>query len=393
MIKNFSADYILPVNQAPIRNGVVSVTETGEIIGLYENADSAEIKGQEIEHYEGVIVPGFVNSHCHLELSHLHQQIAEGEGLLSFLSSVIHTGKAEDSTVKEAIEKADKTMFENGIVAVGDICNTALSKEAKEKSAIYYHSCIEVFGFNPEKAQEVLDAGLALQEEFGSLPTSIVPHAPYSVCKDLFRILRHLCREGDNVLTIHNQESDEENKFYRYKAGEFVDFYENLLKLDISFFKPQARDSVQSVVPLLSKKQKVMLVHNTYTSLKDISFVNRLDREVTWCFCPNANLYIENKLPKLDMFVHSGVNISLGTDSLASNDKLCMLSELKTISQHFPSISLDTSISWATLNGAKHFGIDHKFGSIELGKKPGLNLITEVDGLNLTEASAVKKLI
>jgi adenine deaminase len=66
---------------------------------------------------------------------------------------------------------------------------------------------------------------------------------------------------------------------------------------------------------------------------------------------------------------------------------------LKTISQHFPSISLDTSISWATLNGAKHFGIDNKFGSIELGKKPGLNLITEVDGLNLTEASAVKKLI
>ena len=111
MIKNFSADYILPVNQAPIRNGVVSVTETGEIIGLYENADSAEIKGQEIEHYEGVIVPGFVNSHCHLELSHLHQQIAESEGLLSFLSSVIHTRKAEDSTVKEAIEKAKNIFY------------------------------------------------------------------------------------------------------------------------------------------------------------------------------------------------------------------------------------------------------------------------------------------
>jgi cytosine/adenosine deaminase-related metal-dependent hydrolase len=127
--------------------------------------------------------------------------------------------------------------------------------------------------------------------------------------------------------------------------------------------------------------------------LKDISFVNRLDRDITWCFCPNANLYIENRLPKLDIFVANGLKMSLGTDSLASNDKLCMLSELKTISKHFPSISLDTSIAWATLNGAMHLGIDRKFGSLEVGKRPGLNLITAMDGLNLTEASAVSKLV
>lgn len=393
MIKKFSADYILPVNQKPIRNGVVSVSETGEIVGLYENVDSTDINKEEIEHYEGIIVPGFVNSHCHLELSHLHQQVAEGEGLVSFISSIISARKTENDTIAAAIEKADEMMFENGIVAVGDICNTALSKETKEKSPIYYHNYIEILGFNPEKAQEIFDAGLTLQAAFGSLPTSIVPHAPYSVSKDLFRLLKHFCRGGDNILTIHNQESDEENKFYRYKTGAFIDFYEDQLKLDIEYFKPQARDSVQSIIPLLPKKQKVMLVHNTYSSLKDISFVNRLDREVTWCFCPNANLYIENTLPKLDLFVANDINITIGTDSLASNDTLCIVSELKTISRHFPSISLDTSIAWATLNGAKYLGIDHKFGSIELGKIPGLNLITGVNGLNLTEASAVKKLI
>lgn len=393
MIKNFSADYILPVSGEPIRNGVVSINEAGEIIGVYENAYGLELQGQTVEYHQGTIVPGFVNSHCHLELSHLHKKISKGAGLIAFIESIIGSKRVvEDDLVQEAMEKADQMMFENGIVAVGDICNTANSKKIKESSALYYHSYIELFGFNPEKVDELFDTGLAVKDEFGSLPTSIVPHAPYSVSKDLFRHLRHFCRDNDNVLTIHNQESDEENKFYRYKSGEFVGFYERM-QFDIEFFKPQARDSIQSIVPLLSKKQKVLLVHNTYTSLKDISFVNRLDRNITWCFCPNANLYIENRLPKLDIFVANGLKMSLGTDSLASNDKLCMLSELKTISKHFPSISLDTSIAWATLNGAMHLGIDRKFGSLEVGKRPGLNLITAMDGLNLTEASAVSKLV
>lgn len=392
MIKNFSADYVLPVNQEPIRNGIVSVNEAGEIVGVYASSFAPELQGQEIEYHQGVIVPGFVNSHCHLELSHMHDSIEKETGLISFITKVISERKSDEAEIMSAMKEADKMMHKNGIVAVGDICNTAISKQVKEESALYYHNYIELVGFNPDQVDEVFDSAVALKEAFGALPNSIVPHAPYSVCKDLFRHLRHFCRDNDNILTIHNQESDEENKFYRYKAGEFVEFYENLSR-DIEFFKPQARDSIQSVVPLLSKKQKVLLVHNTYTSLKDISFVNRLDREVSWCFCPNANLYIENKLPNLDIFIGGELNITVGTDSLASNDKLCILSELKAINRYYASISLDKSIAWATLNGAVHLGIDKKFGSIEVGKKPGLNLIKGLDGLQLTEASSVTRLI
>lgn len=393
MIKNFSADYILPVSQKPLVNGVVSVSESGEIVGIYGSNEAKELlKGEEIEHHSGIIVPGFVNSHCHLELSHLHQKVEEKQGLIPFISAMIGRERVNEDIIAEAIEKADKEMYDNGIVAVGDICNTASTKSTKEKSAIYYHNYIELIGFEPENTDVVFDKAMALREAFDSLPTSLVPHATYSVCKDLFRRLRQECDENDNVLTIHNQESDEENKFYRYKTGDFIDFYEKM-NINIDFFKPQARDSIQSVMPLFPKKQRITLVHNIYTGLKDISFINRLGRDITWCFCPNANLYIENKLPKLNLFVSSGVNISIGTDSLASNSKLCMLSELKTIKKHFPAISLSTSLPWATLNGAKHLGIDRKFGSIEIGKKPGLNLITKTDGLEFTEASEIKKLV
>jgi cytosine/adenosine deaminase-related metal-dependent hydrolase len=194
------------------------------------------------------------------------------------------------------------------------------------------------------------------------------------------------------LFSIHNQETEEENKLYRYKTGLFLDFYESL-GMNIDYFKPQARNSLQSVIPLLPKGQKILLVHNTYTSLKDVYFVRRFGRDVTWCFCPNANLYIENKLPKMDMFLPHDFNMTLGTDSLASNDKLSILSELVTLNKHFPAIPLTTTIKWATLNGAKYLGIDQDFGSIERGKKPGLNLITETVGVKLSDRSQVRRLI
>lgn len=391
MIKNFSADFVLPVSGEPLKDGIVSVNESGEIVNVYDKDQAGSVTGP-VEKLKGIIVPGFVNTHSHLELSHLHTQMPQGKGLIAFIKSLLSQRQADEQVITKAMAEADKQMTENGIVAVGDISNNGLSKEVKQKSSMYYHTFVEVLGFDPEKAEEIFAAGVELKESFYPLSASITPHAPYSVSKELFKRFKNYCMEKDNLFSIHNQETEEENRLYRYKTGEFLEFYKSM-GMDIEYFKPQARDSVQSIVPLLPKDQKIMLVHNTYTSLKDIYFVRRFGRDITWCFCPNANLYIENKLPKIDMFLSHDFNITLGTDSLASNGKLCMLSELLTLSKHFPSIPLTTTIQWATLNGAKFLGIDQDFGSIEKGKKPGLNLITETRGLKLTPESKVKKLV
>src|SRR5699024_2029262 len=142
--------------------------------------------------------------------------------------------------------------------------------------------------------------GIEICEAFSPLPSSITPHAPYSVSKELFRYIRTFCDNKRNLISIHNQESEEENKLYRYKSGAFVYFYESLKK-DISFFKAQARNSLRSTLPLLPDSQKILLVHNTYTSFKDNNFVDRYRHDVTWCLCPNANLYIEGRLPNIDL--------------------------------------------------------------------------------------------
>jgi len=388
-MKSFRADYVFPVYADPIKNGIVTVDDQGKIIAVTDHNNPPD---GPVEQLSGIICPGFVNTHCHTELSHLKDKIQPHRGLVSFIKDVQAFRKADDKQVLEAIQKADEEMYANGIVAVGDISNSNLSIPVKAASKLYYHTFVETFGFLPQNAEAVFNKAMELLNEFKPQSCSITPHAPYSVSKELFKLIRKHSDFGNNLISIHNQECEDENKFYRYKLGGFIELYEHF-GMDISHFKPQARNSLQSIIPLLTNKQKVLLVHNTCTNLKDIYFIKRFDRKINWCFCPNANLYIENHLPKIQLFIDQGFNITLGTDSLASNSSLCILSEMRTIQKSIPAISTQKLIEWGTVNGAAFLGIDDEKGTLEAGKTPGLNLITGLDGLALTPESKVCKLV
>jgi cytosine/adenosine deaminase-related metal-dependent hydrolase len=388
-MKIFIADYVFPVHAAPIKNGVVTIDEDGKIVSI-ANIPPPDAGGR-TEHLKGILCPGFINAHCHLELSHLKDKIAMKGGLINFIKNIQTIRNADKAVIEEAAVKADQEMYDNGIVAVGDICNSNVTIPIKAKSKIYYHSFVEMFGFVPDRADEIFEKAVALLNEFKPAPSSVTPHSPYSVSKELFRLVKKFSEHGKNLLSIHNQESDEENKFFRYRLGGFLELYEHF-GIDISFFKSQARNSVQSIIPLLTSKQDILLVHNTCTNLKDIYFIKRFDRKVHFCFCPGANLYIEDKLPKVELFVDQGFNLTLGTDSLASNTRLCILNEMRILQEKFPSLTTERLIEWGTLNGAKFLGIADEKGTLEPGKTPGLNLITNVDGMNLTANSKVRRL-
>jgi cytosine/adenosine deaminase-related metal-dependent hydrolase len=392
-MKIFRADYVFPINADPIKDGVVTVDGQGKIISVSDQIPP-DADPSSVERLQGVICPGFINTHCHVELSHLHGKIPESGGLIDFIKSIQALRNSDPEEIKAAAIKADNDMYENGIVAVGDIANSNITVQLKASSKIYYHTFVETFSFTPDRADAVFNSALALADEFKPQPVSVTPHAPYSVSKELFKLIKRYCdaNPNNNLVSIHNQECEDENKFYRYKLGNFNDLYASF-GIDISYFKPQARNSLQSVIPLLTSKQDVLMVHNTCTNLKDIYFIKRFDRHINWCFCPNANLYIEGSLPKVDLFLDQGFNITLGTDSLASNKKLCILSEMRTLQAKFPKLETERLIKWATLNGAAFLGIDKDKGSIEPGKTPGLNLITGLDNLKITAATKVKRLI
>ena len=151
---------------------------------------------------------------------------------------------------------------------------------------------------------------------------------------------------------------------------------------------------VTAILDQVTPSGSLILVHNTFSDRETVRQI--LKRGNTfWCLCPNANLYIENKVPPAVMLSSEGCEIVIGTDSLASNHKLSILSELKTLQSYFPSLKLEEMIRWATINGAKALGEEQSYGKIEPGKKPGLLLLENLDlqKLRLLPETTVKRLV
>lgn len=385
-----TAQYIFPITSAPLENGVVQIDDSGQVIALHR-AEAASQFADRTEHFEGLIVPGFVNTHCHLELSHLKGKIPEGTGLVPFISQVIGIREASEE-IHQAMLDADREMRRNGIVAVGDISNKLISKEIKAYSEIRYHTFVELLGFNPGTADQVFNRAHELVNGFSRLRASMAPHAPYSVSPELLLMIATFNSSHLPISSIHMQESLDEDDLYRKKEGRFLDFYRKL-GLDISFFKPSSKSSVQSRLPEFDDKVRSLLVHNTQTTAEDIEFIKQSGKDVFWCFCPNANQYIERQLPDIDLFEGLDDRITLGTDSLASNHQLCILSEMKMLRSKFPDLPFERMIRWATFNGARFLGMEDQLGSIEIGKRPGLNLITVGKNFQIGGRSTVRRIL
>lgn len=345
---------------------VLIIDDNGGVKDIVDLEDA----GDGIEKLSGMITPGFVNCHCHLELSHLKGVVPERTGMIDFLLSVIGKRDYSLEIIYEAIERAENEMVANGIVAVGDICNTSHTISTKKNKRLYYHSFIEVFGFIEAVAEARFEAAVPLYKQFTTVgASSVVPHAPYSVSPALFKLIDDF--ERNSLLTIHNQESAAENEFLFSASGDFLRLYSSL-GTDIKHFAGTGKTSMVTALDQLSEEHKIILVHNVLTRVDDLEFVqSRLDK-LYWCLCPNANLYINGELPDVNLLTSYSSNIVLGTDSLASNHQLNILGEIETLHKQFPAIEYAELLKWATINGAKALGIDDVYGSFEKGKRPGI---------------------
>jgi len=321
-----------------------------------------------------------------LELSHMKDMIPAHTGLQEFVKQIVSLRNVEEHVIKNAIEKAEDEMFANGIVAVGDISNTLDTLAQKEKQRLAYYTFVELYDLDPTRAQDKINAGLENQKcfEASNLRASLVPHAPYSVTNNLWKLLAMYF--GDHTISMHNQETPDENDFFKTKTGSFLGMYERT-KVSLDFFEPTGLSSLQSVLPVFKNASASILVHNSFTNTEDINAVKKQMPNSFWCLCPNANQYIEQTMPPIELLRANGANIIVGTDSYASNWTLNILDELKTIQQHNPEIPLEEMLGWATINGAHALQMNKDLGSFEIGKKPGVVLIENVIGeTNLSKA-------
>ena len=377
-MKTVSADILFLVDKEPIKNGYVSFNEEGTILEFGEINNSISID----EHFNGAICPGFVNAHCHLELSFMFEKIPTHTGLIDFIKHVVELRnqftKEEEQT---AISKGEQQMWENGIMAVGDISNDTRSFAIKEASNLRFHTFVEVFDFQPNATLEYIQKGKDVYEaapKQNGNTASITPHAPYSCTPTLVNFCDRFSSDHTPILSIHNQEHPQENQYFIDKTGTwnqlFKDWEENQ-----DWFYPANKTSIQAIGECLTKRNTILFVHNTFTSAQDVAWAHNNLKEAYFCSCPNANQYIENNLPNYDELIEAGAKLCLGTDSLASNWQLSILEEMKTVKKHFTHIPTTQLLQWACLNGATALQFNDKLGSITVGKQPGLVHISNLD--------------
>ena len=397
-MRKISAHHILDGRGKSYSKGILTLDKDGTIVGI-EDTGGALHETAEVEFYSGVIVPGFINAHCHLELSHMQNSFQQGKGFVNFLKQVVNERAGEPDSMISAAEKADILMYKNGIVAVGDIANGTSAFEVKNSSKIDYYTFVEALGFSPARAEKAFEWAKNCLEAANSLglKASIVPHAPYSVSTLLFNAIAQEADSKNSILSIHSQESREEDELFTNGGGGLSAHLQDTLGIDTSFFVPTGESALRSILKFLPPGNNLLLVHNLHTKQSDLNFIDHVRTlSKTWfVLCPGSNLYIQKLLPDVRMFRDNKLQICLGTDSLASNHQLSILQEMIILQGAFPEVTMDELTTWATYNGAMALQMNDWAGSIEVGKRPGINLLT---GLNLADkrllpGTGVRKLI
>ncbi|MDT3361677.1 MAG: amidohydrolase family protein [Bacteroidota bacterium] len=348
---------------------------------------------------DGAIVPGFVNSHCHVELSYMKGLFRRGTGMAGFIDQINELRDVAPLQERLAdIQTQMDGMWRSGVSAMADISNCDDSFAIKAASPLYTRTFLEVFGTEPQDCDAVMDGVRKLQRKAAEcgLDAAPTPHSCYTMSPQLVEASSAAGLES-GYLSFHSEETPEEEEMIGSGSGKLWD---NRKAAGMSTPPVTGGTSLEYFVDRLAAvkplpiKEHVLLVHEVCMTEAGTELVKKALPGAYVALCPRSNIYIHEALPPVLMLRRSGLPLTIGTDSLSSNDSLDMVSELYCLQENFPELSLEEMLTWACTNGAAFLGKEAVLGSIEPGKKPGLVLIDHLtaDG-RLTSSSASYRIV
>lgn len=378
-VERIAAEFVYTLDSdQPIRNGYVEYdTENGTVLSVGQCEAGEQVQS-------GAIVPGFVNCHCHIELSHLYKKFRKGTGMAGFIDQINELRDWAGAEVKAQLVKEwmDK-MWTDGVSAMADISNDDSSFKVKKAHDMYTRTFLEVFGSEPEMCDGVMADVTALKhtaDEVG-IDAAPTPHSCYTMSPQLLSASASAGLES-GWLSYHSQESQEEEDLLLTGTGAM---YENRKRSGMSTPPVTGESSLKYFLTRLAAAtqppydQHILLVHNVCLQQGDIDAARAVMNNVYWAICPLSNIFIHNALPPVELMRKNNLNITVGTDSLSSNDDLDMVKELFCIHDNFKQVPMSEILTWACLNGAKFLKKDAQLGSLTPGKRPGIVLVENVD--------------
>jgi cytosine/adenosine deaminase-related metal-dependent hydrolase len=392
-----SARWVVPIDRPPIAEGAIALDDDGTVrLCGPRAAVRAEVGGApegavHEERAEGVLVPGLVNAHCHLELSALADVVPGGGGFIAWAQRFMKTvGETPRETRRTAARDAALAAARLGTAAIGDVGNTldgAPALGAAGIGGVLFH---ELVGSREARTGDALADAARERAEATDWPAALgyvrAPHAPYSVPPDLMRRIFAAAATEGRATSIHVAEDEDEVALLRDGTGAWPAM---LAAMGIA---PPAKAPGKSPVDYLAGlgafdgAAPPLLVHMVCAGADD----RRLAREAgaTVVLCPRSNLHIVGRLADVPALLEDGVALALGTDSLASAPDLSLWGEMATLAGHFPAVPAARWLEAATRGGAQAIGLP-AHGTLSPGKRPGV-LDVLVDDLAAPVESLVR---
>lgn len=367
----YEADWICPATSAPIRDGAMAV-EQGRIVKV---GGRDGVHGGDRVRYPGcAIIPGFVNTHAHLELTIFHG-LLDDLGFGDWIAKLVRIkyGVLTAEALRLSARLGAIQMLQAGITAVGEVMDVGTGWQAMQEFGLQGVAYQEVFGPADAVAAESL-RGLQTKvqgyrtQETDSQRIGISPHAPYTVSKTLYERARDFARSERLPMTAHIAESHEETFFVRDGAGHFAEAHR---KREIAV-TPRHVLPVAYLDSLGLLGPDMLLVHAIETDDRDLQRLR--DTGTSIAHCPRSNAKLGHGVARIAQMRKVGIPVSLGTDSTASNDSIDMFAEMRLAAAQ-QGLTPDEVFQMATIEGAQALGLGTHLGSLEPEKRADFAVI------------------
>jgi aminodeoxyfutalosine deaminase len=361
------AKFVLAEPNILFQDSAVHISPSGRITSVEPGRNQSSIMNAEVIDWgSALMIPGLVNAHTHLELTCLKNQLTNFGSFTDWISKLVNARKnwTRDKIVSSA-QEGMRLSLSSGVTLVGDITSSALSCALNNQQLrrVFFE---EVLAFAPNRADEVLSS-LNLEKETSGHPLSvhgISPHAPYSVSAQLYQGAAQLARIMQKPLSTHAAETLAELQFLKTGTGEFRDFLlaMNLLPAD---WKPPGLAPIAYLDSLGVLGPSCLLAHCNYLDEESIETIANSHSHVV--YCPRSHYFFGHENHPIRSLLDSGISVSLGTDSLASNESLSMIEEMRFLFKIRKDLRPEEILRAATLNGAVALGFDGVLGRLESG--------------------------